>query len=210
MSCPKNCKCSDIFQRVNCSFQMLNLIPDNLPLNLLQLDLSHNELEFLNVTQLNNYTEIRELIIRNNSITKIINGEVCIKISVILSMGSNKNCWHFPFSKQHFIKLEKLRSVDLTANKLQPLNGAEFTKATNLAHLTLSNNSGIADSNVIFAEMAKSLKTLDIANCNIMHLSDNIFVNLPSLIALDLRNNPLESVSYEFKTHLGIELYIRT
>lgn len=84
LSCPKNCKCSDIIQHVNCSFQMLKSIPDNLPLNLLQLDLSHNELEVLNATQLNKYTEIRELIIRNNSITKIINAEVCIEIPVIL------------------------------------------------------------------------------------------------------------------------------
>lgn len=83
-SCPKNCKCSDIFKHVNCSFQMLKSIPDNLPLNLLRLDLSHNELELLNVTQLNNYTEIEELIIRNNSITKIINGQVC-----------NQNCSEF-------------------------------------------------------------------------------------------------------------------
>lgn len=112
--------------------------------------------------------------------------------------------------KQDFIKLEKLQTIDLIANKLQPLNGAEFTKATNLAHLTLSNNSGIVDSNVIFAEMAKSLITLNIANCNIMQLSDNIFENLPSLIALDLRDNPLESVSYEFKSHLEKMFYIRT
>lgn len=84
LSCPTNCKCSDIFQHVNCSFQMLKSIPDNLPLNLQQLDLSHNELEFLNVTQLKKYTEIRELMIRNNSITKIINSEVCYtNVSVI-------------------------------------------------------------------------------------------------------------------------------
>lgn len=102
-----------------------------------------------------------------------------------------------------------MRTIDLTANKLQPLNGAEFTKATHLAHLTLSNNSGVVDANVIFDEMAKSLNTLNIVNCNIMQLNNNIFENVPSLIVLDLRDNPLESVIYEFKTHLAIKLYIR-
>lgn len=113
------------------------------------------------------------------------------------------------FSKtQDFIKLNKLRTIDLTANKLQMLNGTEFTKATNLAHLKLSNNSGIADSNVIFGEMSKNLNNLDLANCNIMQLSDNIFENIPSLIVLDLRDNPLESVSYEFKIYSGIKSII--
>lgn len=83
--CPKNCKCSD--DQVNCSHQNLIQIPKNLPFNTALLNLSHNNLATLNVSDLINYSQLRQLILNDNHIETIINTEVC-------------NFSFFPFSKQ--------------------------------------------------------------------------------------------------------------
>lgn len=81
---------------------------------------------------------------------------------------------------------------------LKPLQGNEFIKARKLATLLLTGNKNVVTSNVPIVQNLK-LKTLNLANCSITQLSDNIFQNLSSLVALYLENNPLESVRYDFK-----------
>lgn len=44
-------------------------------------------------------------------------------------------------------------------------------------------------------EPTKKLKILDMSNCNIVQLEDNIFENVSSLVVLNLRDNPLDKVS---------------
>lgn len=79
--CPKNCKCSD--DQVDCSHQNLVQIPKNLPLNTTLLNLSHNSLAMLNVTDLINYSQLQQLILNDNQIEKIIYTEVCISLILL-------------------------------------------------------------------------------------------------------------------------------
>lgn len=111
-----------------------------------------------------------------------------------------KNCdeyliWSIVFFsfRQDFTKLPSLHHIDLTSNALKPLQGNEFSKARNLATLLLTGNKDVVTADVPIVQNFK-LKTLNLANCSITHLSDNIFQNLSSLVALYLENNPLDSV----------------
>lgn len=74
--CPDNCHCSN--DEVQCSHQNLLQIPKYLPLNTTTLDLSHNNLATLNVSDLvsKNYTQLRQIILNDNKIETIIDTEV--------------------------------------------------------------------------------------------------------------------------------------
>lgn len=69
--CPENCKCSDVFKHVDCANISLTEIPKNLPLNTIRLDLSHNQLTILNISNLIDCHDLRELILSNNKIEAI-------------------------------------------------------------------------------------------------------------------------------------------
>lgn len=72
--CPKMCKCFD--DQVNCSHQKLDKIPKNLPYRTALLNLSDNHLAVLNVSDLINYSHLRQLILNDNRIETIINEQV--------------------------------------------------------------------------------------------------------------------------------------
>lgn len=72
--CPKECQC--VKDQVECSHQNLLQIPKYLPLNMTSLDLSHNNLTTLNVSDLINYSQLQQLILNDNKIETIIDTEV--------------------------------------------------------------------------------------------------------------------------------------
>ncbi|XP_031640036.1 peroxidasin homolog [Contarinia nasturtii] len=164
-ACPKSCKCSDTFGIVDCSQQNLVEVPKNLPNNTNQLNLSHNLLTTLNVSDLINCRQLQRLDLNNNQIETIINTE-------------------------DFAKLPGLHYLDLSSNALKPLQGNEFSKANKLATLNLKDNQHVIAPNV---PIIQKLKTLNLANCSITQLSENIFQNLSSLVVLDLDNNPFDT-----------------
>lgn len=90
--------------------------------------------------------------------------------------------------------LPGLHHIDLSANQLKPLQGNEFTKARGLATLLLASNENVVQPDVQIVQTHK-LKTLNLANCSITQLSDNVFQNLSHLLVLDLDNNPIDLVS---------------
>lgn len=96
---------------------------------------------------------------------------------------------------QAFVKLPSLHHIELTRNALKPLQGTEFSKAKGLATLILTSNKDVVEPNVAIVQTHK-LKTLNLANCSITDLSDNIFQNMSTLVALYLEDNPLDPVCY--------------
>lgn len=69
--CPVNCKCSEAFRTVDCSHQQLTQVPADLPLKTARLDLSHNQLTTLNISNLVGCVFLRELIVNDNQIEVI-------------------------------------------------------------------------------------------------------------------------------------------
>lgn len=72
--CPQKCHCFE--DQVECSHQNLLQIPKYLPINTASLNLSHNSLATLNVSELINYSQLRQLILNDNQIETIIDTEV--------------------------------------------------------------------------------------------------------------------------------------
>lgn len=63
---------------MDCSNQTLVQIPKNLPRNTVQLNLSHNLLTILNVSDLVNLKELQQLSVNGNQIEIIVNTDVSI------------------------------------------------------------------------------------------------------------------------------------
>lgn len=75
--CPTTCFCSNDLKSINCTRRQLTEIPINLPPIATKIDLSHNQLTQLNVTNLEYCTNLSELLLNNNQIGSISNKEVC-------------------------------------------------------------------------------------------------------------------------------------
>lgn len=107
---------------------------------------------------------------------------------------------------QEFSMLPGLHHIDLSSNALKPLRGNEFSKARGLATLLLTGNKDVVQPNIPIVQTHK-LKTLNLANCSITQLSENIFQNLSSLMVLDLDDNPIDLVSLANCYSNGISLF---
>lgn len=164
--CPEGCKCNSEFDSVDCSNQTLVQIPKNLPRSTVQLNLSHNLLTTLNISNLENLKELEQLFVNDNQIEIIVNTD-------------------------RFSKLPSLHYIDLSANVLKPLNGTEFKEAKALATLILAGNQNVVQPDTPIVQ-AHKLQTLNLANCSITKFSDNVFQNVSSLFLLDLENNPID------------------
>lgn len=72
--CPEECHC--VKDEVECSHRNLLQIPKYLPLNTTSLNLSHNNLTTLNVSDLIDYNQLQQLILTDNEIETIIDTKV--------------------------------------------------------------------------------------------------------------------------------------
>lgn len=80
--CPPSCKCTNEFGLVDCSHQNFTQIPNNLPQNTVELNLSHNLLTTLNVSDLIIGKELQQLNLNNNQIETIIDTDVSVCLSI--------------------------------------------------------------------------------------------------------------------------------
>lgn len=90
-ACPKGCKCNNEFASVDCSNQTLVQIPKNLPQNTVQLNLSHNLLTTLIVSDLVNLKELQQLFVTDNHIEIIVDTDV----SIVEMFDQNKQLAQF-------------------------------------------------------------------------------------------------------------------
>lgn len=98
------------------------------------------------------------------------------------------------FDFQKFTELHHLHHIDLSKNLLSTLDGDEFYEAKNLTNLSLSHNA-IQYTNDAPILNVTNLKILNLVGCNLSEFKDNTFSALPTLLSLDLRENPIEPVN---------------
>lgn len=96
--------------------------------------------------------------------------------------------------------------IDLSWNSIRILSGDEFSEANELKKLSLSHNAIEIDENKPILN-TRNLQILNLVDCNLTTLSDRTFESLGTLLSLDLRENPLESVNV-FKKVLQLCYYI--
>lgn len=73
-ACPIQCTCTEGTQFINCSNQNLLEIPIELPRNVIQIDLSYNNITALPLNAFINSTELRNIKLNKNSIETINKG----------------------------------------------------------------------------------------------------------------------------------------
>uniref|UniRef100_A0A182NT04 LRRNT domain-containing protein n=1 Tax=Anopheles dirus TaxID=7168 RepID=A0A182NT04_9DIPT len=183
-ACPGECSCSEGTKHVNCSHRALTEIPTGLPSNVVQLDLSHNNLKRLNVEAFQNCTGLQQLLLAGNVIEQ--------------------------FDKELLLKLDKLDLLDLSSNQLSHLDSDTFSEVSkSLRRLHLSDNPIVLPDSGSFLELPE-LEQLYLANCNLTELPEETFTNLDGLTRLDLFGNQFdEDMSVETFASLKNLMHLR-
>ena len=173
--------------------------------SLKHLDLSFSKIKHLDsavlcgVGTFNGLTELRLLSIRGNKICELLPGtfeNMSGLEYLVLRFNKIKHLDSAVFSR-----LDNLNYVDLSANKLQYLHPDTFLGLPNVRSLHIRGNVALQIPTDRYFINLPSLLQLDIAGCNVSSLSVETFANIRALNLLDLSYNNLNTVDTDtFRT----------
>lgn len=216
IACPGNCKCSWILDslEVDCSKNSLVEYPqfDSMPIehvdlswnyfaefpkqlstyeSLIFLDLSNNQIEYLEADALEGFVALRTLLLANNSITQwsYLNPNVvflsAISLQRLVLNGNNLRYLNADNAKE-VLTSESLVHLELENCAITTVNGDVLMQnLPNLERLNLNNNP-LAGLTTL---PSKALRFLEMSNCNIQRIPKQFLEGLPSLEHLDLSFN---------------------
>ncbi|XP_067844500.1 uncharacterized protein [Heptranchias perlo] len=213
-------------RHLNTASNQLTTVPTCLPAALEFLDLSKNiiqQVEFSEFTDLHN---LNVLLLSHNKIAEILSSGTVLPQLASLDLSYNN------FTKlQWKFQMPNLTMLRLEGNPLQQINPYEFSLFPKLHYLNLSMTSLEACSYKAFASEMENLKVLDLSanlfktfdsewfeglnNLQVLwmrhmpflqSLPADLFVQTPSLIHVDLEENPqlhfVKSSMFEYLLHL--------
>lgn len=180
------------------------------------INLSHNEIAFINFPELTRQTRLESLTLNNNS---QIGGDGTQKIleHKTLKNFECQKCGFTEISSEHFNGLDSLTKlllngnqinrinesafqsngnlqfVDLSENQLKKLPYATFAATRHFKNLYLTNNPIELPVNKSFFK-SESLKILVMDGCNITAIYSHTFGELPALEVLNLNRNHIEGL----------------
>lgn len=168
--CPEKCLC--ISQTVECLNQDLDAIPRFLP------------------------TDTKTLFVTGNNISCISVDSFPIRLEQLTELHLGKNALEF-VDAMAFEKLPSLVRLDVSNNNIQSFSDRAFPGDNKLQVLNLSrcfHNHSTADLSFLQSGNLLHLTVLDLSNNDLLLLSDNIFMSLPSLVNLSLQNSSIISI----------------
>ena len=174
--------------KIHLSHNKITRLPESFArlVNLKVLLMTSNEISQL-PTEIGNLVALEELQLAENQLTELPESFGNLKKLFKLNLSKNQLV-RFPES---FSNLTALNDLDVSSNKLTALPD-EFGRLTALSILECRNNQ-IAKFTT-FNEPAH-IKQLFLGNNQITELDEDVFSKLPALVALDLRDNRLQSLS---------------
>uniref|UniRef100_A0A8C6U8P4 TIR domain-containing protein n=1 Tax=Neogobius melanostomus TaxID=47308 RepID=A0A8C6U8P4_9GOBI len=157
---------------INCNDHKLSRIPSDIPKTAVILNVSHNNINFIQQSYFSGLTELQILDLSNNQISHIEDAS--------------------------FSHLSSLTVLSLIGNKLMELTDHMFTGLSNLTVLNLTENQITFVSEFVFVPLTKLLQ-LRLRDNRLSSISDIVKVVsfCPLLKFLDLSNNPLSSIESE-------------
>ncbi|XP_053683594.1 SLIT and NTRK-like protein 2 [Sabethes cyaneus] len=163
--CPRQCSCEDGTQFLNCSRRSLTEVPEDLPRDVIRLDLSWNNIKSIPVEAFQNCTDVREILLDRNVIEEV--------------------------DKDVFFGLVRLDVVSLEGNQISHLTPDTFAEAHSLRRLVLNENPLVIpdDGSLLVQE---ELEELELAKCNFTELNHQTFGGLEGLKSLNLAGNEFE------------------
>ncbi|XP_071141940.1 leucine-rich repeats and immunoglobulin-like domains protein 3 [Mytilus edulis] len=236
LRCPSQCSCLGNF--VDCSRQGLIAVPKDLPIwvtrlevqynaiselrsedfrglkNLTLLDVSNNEIKFLNGSVLEHLSGLQQLKLNHNKLTEF---PKLIALPSLLSIEANHN--RITFIAQEFcLQMPQLKAIEMNNNYITDISPGVFPVNNVIHKINLNNNrletleSGCLD-NLTSIEVLKmnknridripkklfdkltQLKTLEITKNRLSRLDGMSFKNLIHLQTLKLRKNTISTMN---------------
>ena len=198
-SCPPLvCTCSDLTLAANCSRRGLLKAPPGLPLTLVRLDLSHNELTSINTSEVMRLVDLEELDLSSNLLTEVSFTGVHFKLRA-LDLSSNNIT---SVRQIHLENIIHLIELNLANNKIISLPAAAFPGGTFLRTLNLKSNR-IVSLEPGCLDSLTSLETLILTRNRLSSFPKGLFKNMKSLIVLELNKNKF--VEIQGLTFHGLE-----
>ncbi|KAK6482431.1 leucine-rich repeats and immunoglobulin-like domains protein 3 [Huso huso] len=186
-SSPSPCSC--IGDLLDCSRRRLDKVPANLPIWIVQLDLSNNKLKSVEANTFQKLHSLRELKLNNNELDSIPDlGPLSANIT-LLSVSNNKIGELIPEQLNRFQSLETL---DISNNNIVELKATSFTQLQ-LKYLYINNNKIASLEPGCFDSLSSSLQILKLNRNRISSIPPKIF-KLSQLQHLELNRNRIKKV----------------
>ncbi|RZF41110.1 hypothetical protein LSTR_LSTR002742 [Laodelphax striatellus] len=155
-----------------------------------QLDLHGNRLEMIKPDLLRENTELKKLDISKNQLSEIHTSALQNNKLIEQFSAAHNSLTDFPMA---VTKLEELKMIDLSSNKLHHLSPDVLGKMTSLVELKLSRNKIHSLPEGTFREMP-NLAYIDLENNEMEVLASNAIRSLPNLTTVKLGHNKLTSI----------------
>ncbi|KAM9838328.1 leucine-rich repeat and immunoglobulin-like domain-containing nogo receptor-interacting protein 1 [Aulostomus maculatus] len=198
--CPRSCLCSTEASEVNCSYGQLTTVPDSLPQDAKQLNLTHNKIRTLVHQQFQTLKQLLDLDLSNN-LLGIIEEEAFLGLQSLLMLRLARN--HLKIIPVGvFAGLPKLQLLDLSENEILVFLDFTFRDLAALQVIKAVENDFVFISHQAFAGLT-SLQELHLDACNLTAVPTEALTQLSGLRSLHLpRVGPHTLPNYSFR-HLG-------
>ncbi|XP_028657923.2 toll-like receptor 3 isoform X2 [Erpetoichthys calabaricus] len=185
-------KCLVKGERVDCTRLKLTAVPSDLPENISDLDMAHNQLHELPSSAMSRYKELIYLDASYNSIQKI-DPELCLVLPHLHALKVQHNEVHLLSEKdlKHCLNLTEL---NLSGNRLK-MTADTFRHLQNLKILDVSKNE-LKSVNLGMSPQLSSLQVLNLSENKISEIKkeDFIYLSNSSLLLLKLESLPLKII----------------
>ncbi|XP_072904259.1 toll-like receptor 3 [Hemitrygon akajei] len=192
------CKIKDVV--ADCSHLKLSEVPPDLPTNITELNLSHNQLKRLPSSTLSRYNQLQTLHAGYNDIPKLDEG-LC-KVLPLLNVLALEHNQLSTLSVHYFSYCSNLTELYLLSNRIKQTSEGVFGSLQELKILDLSHNKLVSASLGVQQQLPK-LQRLALSANKIVQLKSNDFAILSNttLYQLDLSFNKLTQFEHKcFRT----------
>ncbi|KAK5926284.1 hypothetical protein CgunFtcFv8_021868 [Champsocephalus gunnari] len=216
---PRKTSCHVHDSIADCSHLSLSAVPQNLPSNIISLDLSHNRLKSIPPVSLSPYPGLCRLSVSHNSITKLDPG-LCQALPLLqtLNMGHNQvhvlkkedvnHCtnltWLIMASNklklqgEPFSALQRLQVLDVSLNKLQSAKLGTQIQLPNLVSLNLALNdfTTLMKDDFLFLNNSSSLLVLNMSCVPLKKLQSGSFKPISGLRTLIMDGSNMDTQGF--------------
>ncbi|KAL3286152.1 hypothetical protein HHI36_000664 [Cryptolaemus montrouzieri] len=170
---------------------------------LLELNLSFNNIAYLEENVFENLFKLENLHLSKNNIEYLDNDLFAHLYNLrylMLDFNDIEN-----LNNETFKNLHKLNSLDLSNNNVLKVHRDVFRALTSIQHIFLDHNPGLELDDYLFSNFSK-LEVVNLGHSNLKHLPETLFLGSDKITEILLENNHLESIPKKlFKGLTGLK-----